>query len=343
MSGETVKARVIKHLHDFSGKPKNEDFELVEEEVDGKSLKNGDVMFEAVCFSVDPYLRVESVGDYKPGGTMQGTQVARVIASKNGKYPVGTEVVINAGWRTHTIVNPDTLPQHFGGIQYLPDLLDLPKSLALGACGMPGVTAYFGLLELCKPKEGETVVVNAAAGAVGSLVGQIAKIKGCNVIGYAGSDEKVEWLKNELGFDHAYNYKTVDLAKSLDEAAPKGVDCYFDNVGGEFSSIVRSKMNLFGRVAVCGCISMYNEEDHSKFTVPAIEPQVLFKQLKIEGFIVVRWKDKWYAAAHQMAKWITEGKIKYREHVTVGFENIPTAFIELFDGKNTGKAIIKIT
>lgn len=199
------------------------------------------------------------MAEYKPGVTMIGGQVAKIIESKHPKYPVGSFMVGNYGWRSHTIFNPDK--DIFERPSYLlPPLGDLPVSLGVGYLGMPGNTAYFGLLELCQPKTGETVVVTGAAGAVGSLVGQIAKIKGCRVVGFAGSDDKCAWLETELGFDKAINYKNGDMRKALRAAAPNGVDCYFDNVGGELSSIIINQMNEFGRISVCGSISSYNTD-----------------------------------------------------------------------------------
>jgi prostaglandin reductase 1 len=253
------------------------------------------------------------------------------------KFHRGSTVFAQAGWRTHTIINPEKMK--INELTLLPDFGSVPYSSGVGACGMPGNTAYFGFLELCKPKAGETVVVTGAAGAVGSLVGQIAKIKGCRVIGFAGSDDKCKWLETELGFDKAINYKTADLVKSLKEAAPKGVDCYFDNVGGEMSSVIYQQMNLFGRISVCGAISGYNDQ---QISVPAPQKFFVWNQLKMEGFIVHRWTDRWMEGVNQMLKWIQEGKIKYEETVTKGFENMPQAFIEMLRGANTGKAVVKV-
>merc|ERR1719189_552708 len=186
-----------------------------------------------------------------PPFTMIGSSVAVVEETRNPKFTVGQTIIILAGGVERGVVNPDKMGKDspgntLGGVMPAPDLGPLSKSLLLGSCGMPGNTAYFGLLEICKPKAGETVVVSGAAGAVGSLVGQIAKIKGCNVVGFAGTDEKCEWLKS-IGFDHTFNYKKVGVAESLAKAAPKGVDCYFDNVGGEMSVAVLNAMNTRGR------------------------------------------------------------------------------------------------
>lgn len=204
-------------------------------------------------------------------------------------------------------------------------------------------TAYFGFLEICKPKAGETVAVTGAAGAVGTLVGQIAKIKGCKVIGFTGSDEKSVWLKEELGFDHVINYKSINLREQLEAAAPKGIDCYFDNVGGELSSLIMSKMNLFGRVSVCGAISAYNTMNQTiefpKATI--VQPSIIFQQLTVQGFVVYRWIDRWVEGITALKHWIEEGKLKYFETITDGFENMPQAFIDMINGKNRGKAVIK--
>lgn len=189
----------------------------------------------------------------------------RVIESKNANYPVGAHVCGSFGWRTHTVFNTND-GNNLGMRPYvLPSLGNLPLSLGLGLLGMPGNTSYFGLLEICQPKAGEVVVVSGAAGAVGTIVGQIAKIKGCKVIGIAGSDDKCAWLTKELGFDHAINYKTEAVGELLKKYAPDGVDCYFDNVGGGLSSIVIEKMRDFGRISVCGSISSYNSPVNEYF------------------------------------------------------------------------------
>ncbi|XP_073956354.1 prostaglandin reductase 1-like isoform X2 [Choristoneura fumiferana] len=203
-------------------------------------------------------------------------------------------------------------------------------------------TAYFGLTDICKPSPGETVVVSGAAGAVGSHVGQIAKILGCRVIGFAGTDDKCQWLLNEVGYDHAANYKTVNIAEYLKQQAPSGIDCYFDNVGGELSSIIISQMNEFGRVAVCGAISGYNETDPEKRKGTFLQPYIVGKQLKIEGFLVNRYADRTTEGIRQNLQWVKDGKLKYREHIFNGFESTVTAFIGLFNGANTGKTIVKL-
>lgn len=261
----------------------------------------------------------------------------RIIESKNEDFPVGSIIYGLFGWRSHTVANPSSFPKH--NLHILPEFGDLPHSLAVGYLGMPGNTAYFGFLEICQPKAGETVAVSTAAGSVGSLVGQIAKLKGCKVIGFAGSDEKCLWLEQELNFDKAINYKTSNVSQLLKEAAPNGIDCYFDNVGGELSAIIISQMNQFGRISVCGAISGYNDQE-IKINPP--QTNFIWKQLKMEGFIVYRWADRWMEGINQIFEWIQEGKIKYHETITEGFENLPKAFIDVLRGKNLGKAVVKV-
>lgn len=206
---------------------------------------------------------------------------------------------------------------------------------------MPGNTAYFGI-EKCQPKSGEIFVVTGAGGAVGSVVGQIAKILGCTVIGFAGTDAKCNWLKKDLGFDYAFNYKTVNVTSALREAAPDGIDCYFDNVGGELSSLILNEMRQFGRISVCGSISSYNLPVEQWPQVPILQPLFVSKQLTMEGFIVRSYLDRRLEAFGKLSQWVYDGKIKYEETITDGFENMPQAFIEMLRGQNTGKAIVKV-
>ncbi|XP_063240678.1 prostaglandin reductase 1-like isoform X1 [Bacillus rossius redtenbacheri] len=335
-----VKARRFVLAKHFVGEPKEDDFELVEEEL--PDLKDGEIRVEAVALSVDPYMRPYSV-NHPVGTTMFGSQVARIVESRSEAYPVGKLVVGQFGWRERAVV--DVGKQDLTGLPkpyIVPDFKGLSKSLALGVLGMTGNTAYFGFLELCKPKAGETVAVTGAAGAVGSTVGQIAKIKGCKVIGFAGSDDKVKWLTSELGFDHAFNYKTTDIDEALKKAAPNGIDCYFDNVGGKLSSTIIKQMNNFGRISVCGSVASYNEDPSNLPEAPIIQRAIVGKQLKMEGFLVKRWSNRWLEGINQLLQWIVEGKLKYNETVTRGFENMPTAFIEMLQGKNVGKAVVKV-
>ncbi|XP_069677673.1 prostaglandin reductase 1-like isoform X1 [Periplaneta americana] len=335
-----VKAKKFVLVKHFVGEPKESDLELVEEEL--PPLKDKEFLCEAEYLSVDPYMRPYTAR-YPTGVTMVGSQIAKVIESKHPDYKVGCHVVGQLGWRTKTVVNGDKPLE--GGLNVkaavIPDLKGLPLSLALGMLGMPGNTSYFGFLEICDPKPGEVVVVSGAAGAIGSHVGQIAQIKGCKVIGFAGSDDKVKWLVDELKFDAAFNYETTDVTKALKQAAPNGVDCYFDNVGGTLSSAIISCMNERGRISVCGSISSYNADIKNMPSAPIVQLAVVSKQLKMEGFLTYRWLDRWNEGIMQNLQWIKEGKLVYRETVTEGFENMTKAFIGMLRGENTGKAIVK--
>lgn len=316
----------------FEGNPTNSNFEL--KTVELPPLKNGEVLLEALFLTVDPYMRV-TAKSLKEGDKMMGQQVARVVESKNSAFPIGTIVLASSGWTTHSISDGkelEKMPAEW------PDTL--PLSLLLGIVGMTGLTAYFGLLDICGAKSGETVLVNAAAGAVGSVVGQIAKLKGCKVVGTAGSDEKVAYLK-KLGFDFAFNYKTIEsLEETLKEASPDGYDCYFDNVGGEFSNTVITQMKKFGRVAICGAISTYNR---TRPLPPGPSPEIIiYQQIRMEGFIVNRWQgDVRQKALKDLLKWVSEGKIQYNEYIVQGFDNMPAAFMGMLKGDNLGKTIVK--
>ncbi|KAG0710747.1 Prostaglandin reductase 1 [Chionoecetes opilio] len=323
------------------GTPRLEDFVLEEEVL--PACGEGDVIVEAVALSVDPYMRYRA-RLIPLNSVMFGTQVAKVIESKNPKWPVGTHLVHCEGWRTHTRLTTQDFKDKPLFTSPLPEMGDLPKSLGIGLLGMPGNTAYFGLLDLCKPKAGDTVLVNGAAGAVGSAVVQIAKIKGCTVIAFAGSDEKVAWVK-ELGADHVFNYKTTSIGDALSKAAPKGINIYFDNVGGKFTAEALHHMADFGCVALCGAISTYNEERKEDVATPtgAFKESVLItKQLRVEGFLIYRWGNRWFEGLNQIRDWILQGKLKYKETVVHGFEKMPSAFIGLFQGENIGKAVVML-
>ncbi|XP_045572325.1 uncharacterized protein isoform X4 [Salmo salar] len=328
------------HQH-FQGFPKASDFHLREETL--PQPRDGQVLLEAVFLSVDPYMRPYSQTMMKEGDVMIGSQVAKVIQSYNPSFPVGCHVVSDCGWRSHWVCDGAELTP------VLPDWpQDIPLSLALGAIGMPGLTALYGLEEVCEIKKGETLLVNAAAGAVGSVVGQIAKIKGCRVVGCAGTDTKVSYLK-QLGFDQVFNYKTVtSLEESLREAAPHGYDCYFENVGGKFSSVVMPQMREYGRIAVCGSISMYNDTTpqtgilSTPQTGPYVHTYMIFKQLRMEGFLCARWKHKHQQSLRRLMAWMTEGKLRCNEHITSGFNNMPAAFMGMLQGDNIGKAVVKV-
>lgn len=264
--------------------------------------------------------------------------LSRVTESKTEDFPVGSIVFGMFGWRTHTNVNPANFPSN--NLYVMPDLGDLPVSLGVGYLSTTGNTAYFGVQEICQLKEGEIFAVTAAAGSVGTLAGQIAKIKGCKVIGFAGSDEKCQRLEGELGFDKAINYKKDDIDKALKEAAPEGIDCFFDNVGGQLAVEIMPHMKMYGRIATCGALSEYITQEETKIRSPSRE--FILKQLSIQGFMFYRWVDRWQEGIQQTLAWIKEGKIKYCETITEGFENLPQAFIDVLHGKNFGKAVVKV-
>jgi NADPH-dependent curcumin reductase CurA len=319
------------------GMPKESDFALVEAHM--PTPGEGQVLVKTHYLSVDPYMRgritgIRSYADpVNVGDVMIGGAVGHVVESHHAGFAAGDFVLGNWGWREYAAVEGQTLHK------LNPNLA--PISTALGVLGMPGMTAYFGFLEICKPQVGEVVVISGAAGAVGSLVGQIAKIKGCRVVGIAGTEEKVHWLVNDLRCDAAFNYKTcVDFGAKLKEFCPSGIDCYFDNVGGAITDAVFPLMNVFGRISVCGQISMYNLEKPEPG--PRVLPYILVKQLKVEGFLITRWQSRWGEGIAQMAQWLKEGKIQYREDVVEGFGNTVKAFIGMMQGENTGKMLVKV-
>jgi prostaglandin reductase 1 len=340
-----AKARIFKVVKSFSGYPTEDDFAIVEEEL--PPLRDGEVLGKTLYLSVDPYMRIFAA-KLPQGSTMIGEAVGRIVESKNPAFQVGDIVNGQIGWQTAFVSDGKNLLK----ANHLPP--DVPESLAVGILGMPGRTAYFGLLDICRLKAGETVLVSGAAGAVGSVVGQISKIKGCTVIGFAGSDQKVEYLKS-IGFDYAFNYKKVQLHETLTQTVPGGVDVFYDNVGGEFSdTVILHHMKQFGRVAICGGISQYNLKPSSDAEIskgiydvqtmgPRLQGEILAKQLKVEGFMFTQFDDRMDEANTALKQWIQEGKLKWKEHVTEGFENAAKAFIEMLKGSNFGKAIIKNT
>ncbi|KAJ6640785.1 Prostaglandin reductase 1 [Pseudolycoriella hygida] len=336
---KTSKVWILKKL--FEGEPKLSDFELEEQEL--REINDGELICEAEYLSVDPYMRVYVSRIPSLPSPMIGTQVAKVIESKNATYPVGSYIYGHFGWRSRTLVTALDDPKVHPIKPYpCPDLGKHPISYALGCCGRVGNSAYFGLLDLCKPKLGETVVVSGAAGAVGCLVGQIAKIYGTKVIGIAGGMEKCNWLTDELGFDQAIDYKSDKFYENLVAATANGVDVYFDNVGGMISYQVMQRMNQFGRISICGSISSYNLDPSQVPTVPQLN-DFHRKNLRMEGFLVNRWLgDRWFEGITQIKQWLDDDKIKYKETVTKGFENMPQAFIDMLRGKNFGKAIVKV-
>lgn len=266
-----------------------------------------------------------------------------MIDSKDDNFSVGSFVWGFFGWRDLTIFNIKS-SKNTDADNIAPYIVDniegIPIETRLSALGMTGVSAFFGFFEACQPNEGDTVVISGGAGAVGSLVGQIAKLKNCRVIGIAGRQDKCQWIQNELGFDVAINYKEENIDRALKTAAPNGVDIYFDNVGGDISKTILSHLNQLARICICGAISTYN----TKLTPPITttdESIIQAKQLKIKNFMVSDWFNRWNESVDQLTEWIKCGKLKYRHTITTGFENMPAAFIGMLRGENIGKALVR--
>ena len=319
------------------GMPGPDDFEFRQQEK--PVAKEGEVLLKTLYVSVDPYLRgrMNDSKSYVPpfelGKPVQSAIVAEVVESKNEKFQAGQFVLGPLDWKEFQVSSGQGLNR------VDPDVA--PLSAFLGILGMTGLTAYLGLTEIGKPKVGETLVVSGAAGAVGSIVGQIGKILGCRVVGIAGSDQKVEVLKSKFGYDEAINYKTTpDMGQAIAKACPDGVDIYFDNVGGEISDAVLAHINKHARIPVCGAISLYNET--SVNLGPRIQPVLVVKSALMQGFIVSDYSDKFPEAIKHLAAWLQAEKLTYSETIVQGFDNIPRAFLDLFEGRNEGKMIVKV-
>jgi NADPH-dependent curcumin reductase CurA len=323
-----------------TGRVSDQNFDFVQQPV--PDVTDGQALVRNLYLSLDPTNRIwmTDVPQYMPpvklGDVMRGSALGQIVDSKNKDYKKGDIVSGLLGWHDFSVIDSaGPMPP-----QVLPKLLPIPLTAMLGPAGMTGLSAYFGLLEIGQPKKDETVVVSAAGGAVGSIVGQIAKIKGCRVVGIAGDDDKCRWLTEELGFDAAVNYKKSDWKKQLVAACPNGVDINFENVGGEIMNTVNFMLNMKGRVVLCGLISGYNDSDSSK--AQADMRPILMKRARIEGFIILDFASRFREAATQMAAWILQNKIKYRETIVEGLESAPTALNKLFDGENVGKLMVKI-
>jgi NADPH:quinone reductase len=317
--------------------PKESDFQLVESPVPRAGA--GEALIEGLYLSVDPYIRGRLNGQatyarvVKLGEVVIGGVVGRVVESNDPRVAQGDTVEGMLGWQEYAVAPAKSLRKV--------DPNAAPISTALYVLGMPGLTAYFGLLDICRPQPGETVVVSGAAGAVGSLAGQIAKIKRCRVVGIAGSDEKVGFLTGDLGFDAGMNYKkSTDYASQLRELCPNGVDVYFDNVGGPITDAVMRLINTRARVAVCGQISQYNAVEQEMG--PRWLGQLVSKQAKVEGFLVQQFADRYEEGLRQLSGWLREKRIRYREEVVTGIENAPRAFIGMMEGRNIGKQLVKL-
>jgi NADPH-dependent curcumin reductase CurA len=324
-----------------TGEPTPANFRLEEKPI--PSPKDGEVLLRTVWLSLDPYMRIRMNEGftYAPSadvdGVMVGETVARVVESKNPSYRVGDLIVSKHGWQDYAVSDGT-------GLMKLPsDMKD--TSRALGTLGMPGFSAYMGLLTIGMPKPGETVVVGAATGAVGAVVGQIAKLKGCRAVGVAGGAKKCEFAVKELGFDACVDHYSNDLPALLKAACPKGVDIYFESVGGKTFDAVRPLLNLFARIPLCGLIAHYSSTDlfAGNNQLPLFFIEALIKRLRIEGFIIYDlYAEHFDKFLKEMSGWVASGKIKIHEHVIEGLENAPQGLIGLLDGKNFGKAVVNV-
>ena len=319
------------------GFPTVDDFKMVTSPIPEPG--DGEVLTRTLFLSVDPYMRgrmneqASYAANVPIGEVMVGGNIGEVVVSNDANFRPGDIVQTYTGWQAYGNCSGSSLRK------VDPELA--PISTALGVLGMPGLTAYFGLLDVGQPNAGDVVVISGAAGAVGSLVGQIAKIKGCRTVGIAGSDTKVAHITDELGFDTAFNYKTLtDYGEELKRHCPAGIDIYFDNVGGQISDAVFPLMNTGGRISVCGQISQYNK------VRPEEGPRLLWhfitKRLQMRGFLVFDFEAGYADALKQMASWLNDGQIVYREDIWHGLERAPEAFIDMMRGGNIGKRLIKV-
>ena len=296
---------------------------------------DGEVLVRNLWLSLDPYMRgrISDAKSYAKGvelgEVMVGQAVGEVLESRHPRLKVGDSVLTQLGWQLYGVARDAVRV----------DQANAPLSYYLGLIGMPGTTAYFGLKELGQPKPGDTVVVSAASGAVGSVVGQLAKIWGARAVGIAGGREKCAYVKDELGFDACIDYKAGDTREQLKAACAKGVDVYFDNVGGEILDTVLARMNLFGRVVVCGTISDYDATEAYRVRNWRA---ILVNRLRVQGMIVFDWKDRYAEALKALGGYFAEGRLRYRESVVHGLENAPRGFIDLLTGKNFGKQLVKL-
>jgi NADPH-dependent curcumin reductase CurA len=321
------------------GEPKAENFRV--EEYAPPTPGSGEVLLRTIWLSLDPYMRgrMSDAPSYAApvpiGGVMEGGTVSEVIASNNPGFAKGDIVVSRAGWQTHALSDGKALAKvdpKLGSV-----------STAVGVLGMPGMTAYTGLLEIGKPQPGETVVVAAASGAVGSAVGQIAKIKGARVVGIAGGKDKCDYVTKELGFDACLDHRDPALAANLKAACPKGIDVYFENVGGAVFEAVFPLLNPFARIPVCGLIAHYNDtEVAAPKWASSLMRAVLTKRLTIRGFIVGDFAARHADFLRDMSQWLREGKVKHREHITDGLDSAPAAFMGLLKGANFGKQLVRV-
>lgn len=315
--------------------PSTSDFRLEEQSMPEPS--EGEVLLRTIYISLDPYMRgrmrdVVTYAEPQPlDQVMEGRGIGEIIESRHDQFSAGDYVLAETGWQEYAVADGDDLD----GIS--PD--PAPLSYYLGILGMPGFTAYIGLLDIGEPEEGETVVVSAASGAVGSVVGQLARIRGCRVVGIVGSDEKCSYLTDELGFDAAINRRTENIDQALGKTCPDGIDVYYENVGGDILKTILSHLNNFARIPLCGLISEYNEPTPPPG--PNLTP-ILHKRVKLQGFVVMDHGDQFDDFVEDAGGWLAEGKLKYKEDIVEGLENAPEAFLDLFTGEKFGKRIVQV-
>ena len=312
-------------------------FELKTEEL--KELQDGEILVNVKYVSIDPAMRgwISDVGNYSEpvaiDGTMRSLGVGKIISSKDKDFIENEYVVGWLGWQKYAVVSKSAIQ-----IKINPN--EVPLSANLGALGLNGITAFAGLVDICKPKTNETIVVTTAAGSVGSAVGQIAKIYGCKIIGFTSSDEKAEICKKEFGYDEVINYKKVDnLSSSLNQIAPNGIDCFFDNVGGEQFDAVMENLNINARVVICGTIGM---PSYPIPNGPRINRTLLVKRAKIEGLLVLDYFDRYQEIYDQLAHWFKNGKLKNKEDISDGLLTAPASLVKILKGLNLGKQLVKI-
>ncbi len=302
--------------------------------------QEGQILVRLFYLSLDPTNRIwmDARPQYMPpvavGDVMRGVAMGQVEVSKTSQWQEGDLVSGLLGWQDYAVID--------GSAVYpVPQIEGVPLSVFLGPLGFTGLTAYFGLLDIGQPESGETVVVAAASGAVGSMVGQIARLKGCRAVGITSSAEKCRWLTESLGFEAAINYQTSELSSALSQACSQGIDIYFENVGGTILDTVLTQMNLFGRIPLCGLISTYNAIN--PLSGPDNFEQILMKRLRVQGFIILDYASRFEKALVEMQQWFREGKIKYAEEIISGLENAPQAIEKLFNGNKVGKLLIKVS
>ncbi|MEO0574811.1 MAG: NADP-dependent oxidoreductase [Pseudomonadota bacterium] len=316
------------------GIPLADDFDV--RSVPLPEAQDGELLLETHYLSLDPYLRGKISGRHMsgsvaPGELMAGEAISRVIASNSSQFSVGEFVHGHTGWQTHSTLAADQARRIDTSVG--------PLSAFLGVLGMPGLTAYAGLLRLGEPKAGDTVVVSAASGAVGSLVGQIAKLKGCRTVGIAGAPEKCAWVTDVAGFDECVSYRTGDLREALDKACPDGIDVYYDNVGGDMLQAVMERLAIGARVVLCGLMAQYNSDEMP----PGPNPGFIIKaRATVRGMVVYDHEDARADMVRDVGQWINEGKVHYLEDRTHGIENAPGAFSKLMQGNNVGKALVVV-